>query len=59
MASRSTGGRAKFEDLDWNTKASSVSYSDSKLLYVQAVRSQLRIQRSHASSGVSGFGSSC
>lgn len=27
-----TSGRAKFEDLDWNTKASSVSYSDSKLL---------------------------
>lgn len=25
-------GRAKFDDLDWNTKASSVSYSDSKLL---------------------------
>ena len=27
-----TSGRTKFEDLDWNTKASSVSYSDSKLL---------------------------
>ncbi|MFA6212590.1 MAG: SDR family NAD(P)-dependent oxidoreductase [Candidatus Obscuribacterales bacterium] len=26
------GGRASLDDLDWNTKAASISYSDSKLL---------------------------